>query len=172
MDSNRLNNIAELVDKWLDGATSLDEERTLADYFAAGEVADELKWAAPLFARNAALRTATPAKPIAPKAVATPAPRLRTLRIALVTTLSAAAAMAVGLFGVNHTQKQSCAYINGQMVCDVEVVMESAAPVFARLSQSLQPINKTRATLSKVKSSTDRATTIIEKYNIEKLLQQ
>jgi len=50
--------------------------------------------------------------------------------------------------------------------------MESAAPVFARLSQSLQPINKTRATLSKVKSSTDRATTIIEKYNIEKLLQQ
>ena len=161
-------NIEELVEKWLDGNTSLEEERTLADYFAAGEVADNLRWAEALFARNAKARTATPATPIVP--IKTTSGR-RTLRLALVATASVAAAMALGLFGVSHTQQQACAYINGQMVCDAAVAMEYAAPVFARLSQSLQPLHKTRENLSKVKTSTDKATAIIEKYNVDKLLQ-
>ena len=161
-------NIEELVEKWLDGNTSLEEERTLADYFAAGEVADNLRWAEALFARNAQARTTTPATPIVP--IKTTSGR-RTLRLALVATASVAAAMALGLFGVSHTQQQACAYINGQMVCDAAVAMEYAAPVFARLSQSLQPLHKTRENLSKVKTSTDKATAIIEKYNVDKLLQ-
>lgn len=161
-------NIEELVEKWLDGNTSLEEERTLADYFAAGEVADNLRWAEALFARNAQARTATPATPIVPPMAS---PRRRTLRLALVATVSVAAAMALGLFGVSHTQKQACAYINGQMVCDAAVAMEYAAPVFERVGQSLQPLHKTRENLSKVKTSTDKATAIIEKYNVDKLLQ-
>ena len=158
-------NIEELVEKWLDGNTSLKEERTLADYFAAGEVADNLRWAEALFARNAKARTATPIVPTKTT------PGRRTLRLALVATASVAAAMALGLFGVSHTQKQSCAYINGQMVCDAAVAMEYAAPVFERVGQSLQPLHKTRENLSKVKTSTDKATAIIEKYNVDKLLQ-
>ncbi len=161
-------NIEELVEKWLDGNTSLEEERTLADYFAAGEVADNLRWAEALFARNVQARTTTPATPIVPIKTT---PGRHTLRLTLVATVSAAAAMALGLFVVGSSQKQACAYINGQMVCDAAVAMEYAAPVFARLSQSLQPLHKTRENLSKVKTSTDRATAIIEKYNVDKLLQ-
>ena len=164
-------NIEELVEKWLDGNTSLEEERTLADYFEAGNVADNLRWAEALFARNTKARTAIPAAPVATKVAEHTAPRRHTLRLALVATASVAAAMALGLFGVSHTQKQSCAYINGQMVCDASVAMEYAAPVFERVGQSLQPLHKTRENLSKVKTSTDKATAIIEKYNVDKLLQ-
>lgn len=167
MKNSKLN-IEELVERWLDGATTLDEERTLADYFEAGNVADNLRWAEALFARNAQARTTTPATPIVPTKTT---PGRRTLRLALVATASVAAAMALGLFGVSHTQKQACAYINGQMVCDAAVAMEYAAPVFERVGQSLQPLHKTRENLSKVKTSTDKATAIIEKYNVDKLLQ-
>ena len=164
-------NIEELVEKWLDGNTSLEEERTLADYFAAGEVADNLRWAEALFARNAKARTAIPAAPVAPKVAEHTAPRRHTLRLTLVATVSAAAAMALVLVGTLGSQQQACAYINGEMVCDAVVVMESAAPVFERLRGSLQPLEKTRDQLSKVKSSTDRAVEILNKYNTEKLLQ-
>lgn len=161
-------NIEELVEKWLGGETSLEEERALEGYFAeGGSVPAHLAWAAPLFARNAAKRNLhTPRRRHA-------TPRLA-LRYGLVATVSIAAAIAVGLFVTTRQQAPlgPCAYINGEMVCDRAVVAEVAAPVFEHLSQALQPINKVYDGLSTVKSSTEKAAELLNKYNIEKLLQQ
>lgn len=161
--------IKGLVERWLAGDTTLAEEHTLANYFAQGEVDGDLAWAAALFGRNAQSRNAQPSTPIVSKVNK---PHRSTLLTTLVATVSVAAAVALGLFVVNHNQHQSCGFINGQMVCDASLMMESAAPVFDRLRCSLEPLNKTRNTLSSVKSSTDKAVEIINKYNIEKLLQQ
>ena len=162
-------NIEELVEKWLDGATSLEEERALEGYFAdGGEVPAHLAWAAPLFARNVAARSArTPSRP--QKRTLRP-----TLRYGLVATISVAAAIAVGLFvTTRHPDTTTpCAYINGEKVCDRAVVMAVATPVFEQLSQSLQLINKVYDGLSTVKSSTEKTAELLNKYNIEKLLQQ
>lgn len=162
-------NIEELVEKWLDGATSLEEERALEGYFAdGGEVPAHLAWAAPLFARNVAERSArTPSRP--QKRTLRP-----TLRYGLVATISVAAAIAVGLFVTTRQPATTtpCAYINGEKVCDRAVVMAVATPVFEQLSQSLQLINKVYDGLSTVKSSTEKIAELLNKYNIEKLLQQ
>ena len=159
-------NIDELVERWLDGDTTLEEERALGDYFAdESEIPSHLAWAATLFARNAAVRsTAAPGSK----------PRRQTLVYSLVAVASVAAAIAVGVFVSTRSVSSTtpCAYINGEMVCDRAVVAEAAAPVFEYISQVLQPVNKVYDGLSTVKSSTEKATELLNKYNIEKLLQQ
>lgn len=161
-------NIDELVERWLDGESSLEEERALGDYFASeSEIPSHLAWAATLFARNAAKRNIhSPQRRQA-------APR-HTLRYGLVATVSIAAAIAVGLFVTTRQQATlgPCAYINGEKVCDRAVVAEMTAPVFEYISQTMQPIQKVYDGLSTVKSSTEKAAELLNKYNIEKLLQQ
>jgi hypothetical protein len=54
-----MNNIKELLQKYFDGATSLEEENILQQYFVQTEIAEELKQYKPLFGCFAALEAET-----------------------------------------------------------------------------------------------------------------
>jgi hypothetical protein len=125
-----------LLQRYFDGATSLNEEQALQAYFAQGSVPDSLRAYRPLFAFFAEEQAVQP-----------PAGKPRVRRISL--SWYAAAGMAASialLLTLGSPKAQGYAYyVNGKRVYDQAAALKSAESKLQRLAASLQ---KARSGLS------------------------
>ena len=138
--------IEELLRRYFDGATSLDEERELQRYFAESDIPDHLKAYRPMFAYFAEERTVMPPKP---KAV------VRNIRLGLSILTGVAASIAI-LFLVGLPDKQADHYVyfvDGQRVYNEAVALESAENKLQFLAASMQKAQNSMAAFGKVQDS-------------------
>ena len=138
--------IQELLQRYFDGATSLDEERELQRYFAGDHIPGPLKAYRPLFAYFAEERAVQPPKP---KAV------VRNIRLGLSILTGVAASIAI-LFLVGLPQKQPdmyVYYVDGQRVYNEAAALESAEDKLQLLAASMQKAQNGMAALDKVQES-------------------
>ena len=138
--------IHELLQRYFDGATTLDEERELQRYFAGGDISDSLKVYQPLFAFFAEERTL---EPPAQK------PAARTIRLNWTITTGIAASIAIlFIVGLPKTQHDQYAYfVDGQRVYDETAAMESAENKLQMLAASMQKARSSMSALEKVQES-------------------
>jgi len=138
--------IHELLQRYFDGATSLDEERELQRYFAGKEIADSLMAYRPMFTFFSEERAV---EPPAQK------PAARTIRLnwAIVTGIAASIAI-LFLVGLPKTQPDQYAYyVDGLRVYDETAAMESAGDKLQMLVASMQKARSSMATFEKVQES-------------------
>ena len=138
--------IHELLQRYFDGATSLDEERELQRYFAGEHISDTLKAYRPMFAFFAEERAIAPPKP---KAV------IRNLRLNLSIITGIAASIAI-LFLVGLPQMQPDKYIylvDGQRIYDQAAAMEAVDDKLQLLAASMQKAQSSMAVFEKVQES-------------------
>ncbi len=136
--------IHELLQRYFDGATSLDEERELQRFFAGKDVPDSLKAYQPIFVFFAGERTVEPA---APKTIT------RTIRLnwAIITGVAACIAI-LFLVGLPKTlrQDQYAYYVDGHRIYDETAAMESAEGKLQQLAASMQKARNSMAAFEKV----------------------
>jgi len=138
--------IHELLQRYFDGTSSLDEERELHRYFAGENISDTLKAYRPLFAFFAEERAIEPSKP---KAIT------RNLRIGLSIITGIAASIAI-LFLAGLPQMQSDTfvyYVDGQRIYDEAAAMEVADGKLQLLAASMQKAQSSMAAFEKVQES-------------------
>ena len=138
--------IQELLRRYFDGETSLDEERELQRYFAGEDIPGLQKAYRPMFAYFAEERAVMPPKP---KAVT------RNIRIGLSILTGVAASIAI-LFLVNLPEKHPDRYVyfvNGQRVYDETAAMQKAEDKLQLLVASMQKANNCMAAFEKVQVS-------------------
>ena len=138
--------IHELLQRYFDGATSLDEERKLQRYFSGGDISDSLKAYLPLFTFFAEERAIAPPQQ---KAV------VRNLRIRLSIITGIAASIAI-LFLVGFPKTQSdnyIYYIDGQRVYDESAAIAKAEDKLQLLAASMQKAQSSMAAFEKVQES-------------------
>jgi len=138
--------IQELLQRYFDGATKLDEERELQRYFAGDDISDTLKAYCPMFTFFAEERAVAPPQP---KAV------IRNIRLNLSILTGIAASIAI-LFLVNLPEKQPDQYVyfvDGQRVYNEAAAMESAEYKLQLLAASMQKAQNSMAVLEKVQDS-------------------
>lgn len=135
-----------MLQRYFDGATSLDEERELQRYFAGEDIPDSLKAYRPMFAFLAEERAV---EPPAQK------PAARTIRLnrAIVTGIAASIAI-LFLVGLPEMQPDKYAYyVDGQRVYDEAAAMESAGDKLQMLAASMQKARSSMAAFEKVQES-------------------
>ena len=138
--------IQELLQRYFDGATSLDEERELQRYFAGDDIPGSLTAYRPMFAFFAEERAVAPPKP---KAV------IRNIRVALSVITGIAASVAI-LFLVGLPVKQPDHYVyfvDGQRVYNEAAAFESAENKLQLLAASMQRAQNSMSALEKVQDS-------------------
>ena len=138
--------IHELLQRYFDGATSLNEERELQGYFSGKEIPDSLMAYRPMFTFFAEERAV---EPPAQK------PAARTIRFnwAYVTGIAASIAILflVGLPKVQHDKYVY--YVDGQRVYNETAALESADDKLQLLAASLQKAQNSMAAFDKVQES-------------------
>ena len=135
--------IQELLQRYFDGATSLDEDRELQRYFIRNDIPDHLKVYRPMFVYFAEERAVMPPKP---KAV------VRNIRLGLSILSGVAASIAI-LFLVGLPEKQADRYVyfvDGQRVYNEAVALESAENKLQFLAASMQKAQNSMAAFEKV----------------------
>ena len=139
--------IHELLRRYFDGATSLDEERELQQYFAGDDISDSLKAYLPMFAFFAEERTVEP--PVRKSARTIP------LNWAVITGVAASIAILflVGLPKMSKTHEQYAYYVDGQRVYNETAAMESAEDKLQMLAASMQKAKNSMAAFEKVQES-------------------
>ena len=138
--------IHELLRRYFDGATSLDEERQLQRFFTGDDIPDSLKAYRPMFAFFAGERAVMPPKP---KAVT------RNIRLNLSILTGIAASIAI-LFLVVLPEKQTdqyVYYVDGQRVYDESAAIRSAEDKLQLLAASMQKAQNSMSTFEKVQDS-------------------
>jgi len=138
--------IHELLQRYFDGATSLDEERELQWFFSGRNIPDSLMAYQPMFAFFAEERAV---EPPAQK------PAARTIRLNWAIATGIAASIAI-LFLVNlpKTQHEQYAYfVDGQRVYDETAAMESAENKLQMLAASMQKARNSMTAFEKVQES-------------------
>ena len=138
--------IQDLLQRYFNGATSLDEERELQRYFAGSEISDTLKPYSPMFTFFEEERAV---KPPQPKAV------VRNIRLNLSILTGIAASIAI-LFLVGLPQKQPdmyVYYVDGQRVYNEVAALESAEYKLQLLAASMQKAQNSMAAFEKVQDS-------------------
>ena len=138
--------IQELLLKYFDGATSLDEERDLQRYFAQGDMPDSLKTYRPLFDFFAEERD------VQPPAQKPEARRIR-MNLSIITGIAASIAI---LFMVGMPKMKTddyVYYVNGQRVYDQTAAMELAENKLQLLAVSMQKANSSMAAIDKLHES-------------------
>lgn len=138
--------IHELLQLYFDGATSLNEERELQRYFAAGDIPDSLKAYQPMFAFFAEERAVEP--PV--KMAAT-----RNIRLTLSIIAGIAASIAI-LFMVGMPKAKSdnyVYYVDGQRIYDESAAIASAESKLQLLAESMQKAQNGMAALEKLHES-------------------
>ena len=138
--------IQELLQRYFDGATSLDEERELQRYFAGNEISGPLKAYRPMFAYFAGERAVMPPQP---KAV------VRNIRLGLSILTGVAASIAI-LFLVGLPKIQSdkyVYYVDGQRVYNELAALESAEDKLQLLAASMQKAQNSMAAFEKVQDT-------------------
>ena len=138
--------IHELLQRYFDGATSLDEERELQRYFAGNEISDTLKAYRPMFTFFAGERAVAPPQP---KAVT------RNIRLSLSILTGIAASIAI-LFLVGLPERQPDQYVyfvDGQRVYNEAAALESAGDKLQLLAVSMQKAQNSMSAFEKVQDS-------------------
>ena len=138
--------IHELLRRYFDGVTSLDEERELQRYFAGGDISNTLKAYRPMFSFFAEERAIEP-----PKAKAV----TRRLRLSLSIITGIAASIAIlFLVGVPKTKPELYAYyVNGLRVYDEAAAFEAAEDKLQLLATSVQKARNSMAAFNKIQES-------------------
>lgn len=138
--------IHELLQRYFDGATSLDEERELQRYFSGKEIPDPLMAYRHLFAFFAEERAV---QPPAQK------PAARTIRVNWAIIAGIAASIAIlFLVGLPKTQHDQYAYyVDGQRIYDETAAVESAGDKLQMLAASMQKARSSMAAFDKVQES-------------------
>ena len=138
--------IHELLQRYFDGATSLDEERELQRYFAGENIPGSLMAYQPMFAFFAEERAVHP-----------PAqkPAARTIRLNWTIATGIAASIAilflVSLPKVQHDQYAF--YVDGQRVYDESAALGSAEIKLQMMAASMQKARNSMAAFEKVQES-------------------
>jgi hypothetical protein len=138
--------IHELLQRYFEGASSLDEERELHRYFAGEHISDTLKAYRPLFMFFAEERSIAPPKP---KAVT------RNLRIGLSIVTGIAASIAIlFLVGVPKMQSDNYVYyVDGQRIYDETAAIAMAENKLQLLAASMQKAQSSMAVFERVHES-------------------
>jgi hypothetical protein len=135
----------ELLQRYFDGATSLDEERELQRYFAKSDIPDSLKVYRPMFAFFDEERAVQPPvrKPV-----------IRRLRLLSIVTGIAASIAILIMVGLPKQQSDNFIYyVNGQRIYDETAAMALAENKLQMLAQSMQKAQNSMATFDKVQES-------------------
>ena len=138
--------IQDLLQRYFDGATSLDEERELQRFFSGGNIPDALKAYQPLFAYFAEERAVDPP-------ARKPAARRIRLNLSIITGIAASIAI---LFVVGLPKMQSDKYIyyvDGQRIYDETAAIAMAENKLQLLAMSMQKANSSMAVFDKVQES-------------------
>jgi hypothetical protein len=138
--------IHDLLQRYFDGATSLNEERELQRFFAGKDIPGSLKTYQPLFAFFAEERAVKPP---------TRRPSARTIRLNWTIVTGIAASIAI-LFLVNlpKTQPDMYAYyIDGQRVYNEAAAIEAADDKLQLLVASMQKAQNSMAAFERVQDS-------------------
>ena len=138
--------IHELLQRYFEGASSLDEECELHRYFAGKNISDTLKAYRPLFTFFAEERAIEPPKP---KAVT------RNLRIGLSILTGIAASIAIlFLAGVpDMPSDKYIYYVDGQRIFDETAAIAKAEDKLQLLAASMQKAQNSMATFEKVQET-------------------
>jgi len=135
----------ELLERYFDGATSLDEERELQRYFAESDIPDSLKVYRPMFAFFGEERAVQPPaqKPV-----------IRKLRLLSIITGIAAGIAILIMVGMPKQQPDNIIYyVDGQRVYDETRAIALAENKLQMLAQSMQKAQSSMAALEKVQES-------------------
>ena len=136
--------IDELLQRYFNGATSLEEERDLQRYFAGSDIPESLKVYRPLFVFFAEERAIEP-----------PVHKTRNIRLPLYIITGIAASIAI-LFMVGVPKMQTDDYIylvNGQRVYDQTAALEKAENKLQLLAVSMQKAQTGMATFDKLQET-------------------
>jgi len=155
--------VSELLQKYFDGATSLEEERELQRYFTGGDIPDSLKSYRPLFVYFAEERANSCQLSVVScqnnetetRQLKTKNRRLSIIDYRLMTTLSIAASIAI-LFIVGVPKMKSDNYVyfvNGQRVYNESAALELAENNLQSLALSMQKMNSSMSTFDKLQES-------------------
>lgn len=137
--------VHNLLKRYFDGVTSLDEERKLQHYFA-DEVPDSLKQFRPLFAFFAKEQTVQPPSRTYP--ASTPRPYW-----AILTGIAASITILL-ITGLPKMQPDSYAYyVDGQRVYDESAAVASAGDKLQMLAASMQKARSSMAAFGKLQES-------------------
>ena len=138
--------IHELLQRYFDGATSLNEERELQRFYAGKDIPDALKPFQPLFAFFAEERAV---EPPAQK----PEARITPLNWAIITGIAASIAI-LFVVGLPKTQPDRYAYfVDGQRVYDETAALASAEIKLQMLAKSMQKARSGMSALEKVQET-------------------
>ena len=140
-------NVHELLRRYFDGATSLDEERVLQRYFAEGDIPDSMKMYNSMFTFFAEERAVE--QPIY-KA------KIRSIRLSLSVIIGIAASIAI-LFLVGIPKQRSdeyTYYVNGQRIYNEAAAIALAENKLQMLAESMQKAQDGMAAFEKVQEST------------------
>ncbi|MDR1172460.1 MAG: hypothetical protein LBL24_08415 [Bacteroidales bacterium] len=138
--------VHELLRRYFDGATSLDEERELQRYFAGEDIPGSLEAYRPMFTFFAEERAV---KPAVQKSAA------RTVRLSRAIVAGIAASVAIlFLVSLPKTQPDKYAYyVDGQRVYDKAAAMELAGDRLQMLATAMQKARSSMAAFEKVQES-------------------
>ncbi|MDR1119514.1 MAG: hypothetical protein LBM08_01180 [Dysgonamonadaceae bacterium] len=133
--------VHELLRRYFDGATSLDEERELQRCLVGEDIPDSLKAYCPMFTFFAEERAIEPAA------------RAVRLNRAIVVGIAASIAILL-LVGLPKTQPDPYAYyVDGQRVYDEAAAIESAANRLQMLAASVQKARSSMGAFAKLQES-------------------
>ena len=138
--------IHELLQRYFDGATSLNEERELQRYFAEEDIPASLMAYQPMFAFFAEERAVEPP-------VQKTAARIIRLNWTIATSIAASIAI-LFIVSLPKTQHDQYAYfVDGQRVYDETAALESAEIKLQMMSASMQKARNSMAAFEKVQES-------------------
>jgi hypothetical protein len=146
------NKIRLLVDKYFEGQTSLNEERTVREYFAHEDIAPDLKYLQPLFLYFNQERATIGNDEISAPDTRKPAHK-PTRRIMLWTSIAAAACtlLIIGHFqNLSGSHNTSMAYIDGKQCTHLNLICNDALDALnaltdideSAISAQIQAINE------------------------------
>jgi hypothetical protein len=137
--------VQEMLQKYFDGATSIEEERDLQRYFAIGDLPESLKAYRPMFTFFEEERAVMP-----------PKHETRRIRLTLSVITGIAASIAI-LFMVGLPRLKSgndyVYYVNGQRIYDQTAALELAGNKLQSLAVSMQKAQNSMTTFDKVQES-------------------
>lgn len=132
MEYNKDIEIRGLLEAWLEGETTCEQESRLREYFLGGDVPADLLYAKAMFAGFAAISATTTTVAVA---TVKPSGRGRMLRLYKAVSIAASFALAVGLawtLAYESKPKTVYCYVNGVPVTDMNIAARQAQMV-ARL---------------------------------------
>lgn len=137
-------NINEMIRRYFDGATTLEEERELQRCSAADNLPEQMMGLQPMFAFFAEERAITP-------------PVRRNIRLQLLLAAGVAASIAV-LFSVvlpaakQHNNKLFVYYMDGRRIYDESAAIASAESKLQFIAESMQKAQNTMAAFEKMQN--------------------